>query len=246
MKTVTAAVACAMALATGAQASISNVTDTPVNDFSDLGSFSPLNLSGSVAGLGGANNTLTFNFNSALNGGSGFVSGTLTSEVFGNVGTPGGALTDVVIRYTLANTGFDGIDSFDFGVNTNNNINADDLLLAPTTQGRVLNESSSLADLATPNVFVDSTTTNTLWTFDFEAAASQLENGETLVWYVKSNGAVSIDRVDVTIKNAEDAEAVALAFVNPTNEQPDLGVPAPGAIALLGAAGLVGVRRRRA
>lgn len=243
MKTVTAAVACAMALASGAQASISNVTDTPVNDFSDLGSFSPLNLSGSIAGLGGANNTLTSNF---VSPGLGLISGTLTTEVFGNVGTPGGSLTDVVIRYTLSNTGFDGIDSFDFGVNTNNNINADDLLLAPTTQGRVLNESSSLADLATPNVFVDSTTTNTLWTFDFEASASQLEMGETLVWYVKSNGAVSIDRVDVTIKNSEDAEAFALAFVNPTNEQPDLGVPAPGAIALLGAAGLVGVRRRRA
>ncbi|MEM1424569.1 MAG: hypothetical protein AAGH64_11280 [Planctomycetota bacterium] len=246
MKTVTAAVACAMALASGAQASITNVVDSPINSFADLGTFAPLNLSSSVGGLSGANNTLSVDFDSALSGGLGFLKGNITSEVFGNVSTPGGSLTDVVIRYTLSNTGFDEIDAFDFGVNTGNNVNAADLLAPSTTQGRILGESTPLVDLPTPDVFVDTTTTNTLWTFDFEAALTTLAVGETLSWYVRSNGAVAIDRVDVTVKNAEDAEAVALVFIDPTAGQPDLGVPAPGAIALAGAAGLMGVRRRRA
>lgn len=244
MKIVMATVVGVLGLGAVAHASITPITNDDVSNFADLGVSTQLNLTGVVTGIGGAgSNTFVSTFNSADNGGLGFVQGTLTSEVFGNVAAPGGSLTDVVIKYTLTNSGFDQIDEFDFGVNTNTNLDANDLTKPQTSQGRINGESNSLF---TPNVFVDTTSSNTLWTFDFEAALGVLASGETLTWYVKTDGEVAIQLVDVTVKNAEDAEAQALSFVDPNAGQPDLGVPAPGALALMGLAGLAATRRRRA
>jgi hypothetical protein len=243
MKTVTA-IAAVMAGAGVASAAIVPISNSSINDFSalelgftptpiDLSSFTP-------AVLGSANNNaLVSEFNTGL------YTGRLISEVFANVGSAGTGVQDVVIKYTMqVDAGsFDGLDFVAFGVNAGTNLDAQDLINA--THGRVISEST--VGQLDPAVSVDDAS-NVVFEFNFAAVSDKLGGnpaaGETFTWYVRSDGAVKVNVVDVTFQDGIPSNGNALAFVD-IDGQADLNVPAPGSVALLGLGGMVAARRRR-
>lgn len=244
MNTVTTAIAGVLVLG-GAAVAQTPITDMPANDVAALGVTNQLNLSASSFGasLSGGGNTFVSNFMDTVQGM--VVAGTITSEVFANVSTPGSSLTDVVIKYTLTNTGTQNLDSFDFGVNGGANLDAGDINRAD--QGTLINDTT--VGQISPAVSIDTLSSNPLWKFDFlmaSAGSDQLEPGETFTWYIKSDGDNAVGIVDVFAQDSFPAIGQALAFVDQNAGQPDLNVPAPGALAL----GLFGAafatRRRRA
>ncbi len=242
MKFATATVAGVLMLGATAIAQ-TPITDSPAADLTSLGITTELNLSGNGLGTSGPNfNILTSSFADTVTGS--LVAGTITSEVFANVSTPGSSLTDVVIRYTLTNSGIDSIDAFDFGVNGGSALDATDILRAD--QGTLTNATS--AGQVSPAVSIDTLASNPLWKFDFADAGTldQLAPGETFVWYVKSDGDNAIGVVDVVVQNAVPAIGQALAFVDSNSGQPDLNVPAPGAVVLSVFGVAFATRRRRA
>ncbi len=209
----------------------------------------PLDLSASPFATSGAfSNEYLVNYVSPF--GAVDYSGTMKLEVFGNVGLPGGALTDVVMIYTFTgNSAAFGIDGFEFGVDTSTNIDAADLISG--THGRIAGE-STLAQLS-PSVDVQTgLAANDHWAFDFittEGAGPTdrfgLNANETFVWYVTSSADVALGLVEVDIFNNANSQVLMPTFVKVPG-QPDLGIPAPGATALMLGAGFLATRRRRA
>ncbi|GAB4548824.1 MAG: hypothetical protein Tsb0013_09630 [Phycisphaerales bacterium] len=219
------------------------ITNTPAADVAALGVTTPLNLSGNGIGASGANfNQFVSTFADTVTGT--IVNGTITSEVFANVAAPGTGLTDVVIKYTMTNTGLDFIDAFDFGVNGGQSLDAGDILRAQ--QGVLTNNTS--AGVNDPAVSIDTLAANPLWKFDFPSGVipDQLGPGETFSWYVKSDGDNALALVDVVVQNSVPAIGQAWAFVDASAGQPDLNVPAPGAVALAAFGAAFATRRRRA
>jgi hypothetical protein len=243
MKAMTLAAA-GMLCAAGVASAQTPITNNPISTFdaANLG-FTPaaIDLSGQpiAATLSGGNNTLVSNFSTAV------YSGTLTSEVFANTGSVGPSVTDVVIKYTfdVDSGSFQGIQDFRFGVNSTIDLDSTDLI--NSIHGRVLDESTVAQ--TTPDVFVDTTGTNTVFGFNFNSPGGPgdaLEAGESFTWYVQTDGNVTVNLVDVAVTDGFNTNAQALSFVSGT-QQDDLNVPTPGSAALLALGGLVAARRRR-
>lgn len=241
----------ALALATTAVAR--PVTALANNNVADrasvLGAYVPLNLSGQPFATSGAfNNEYETTYLSP--GGPFDYSGSMKLEVFGNVGTPGASLTNVVLIYTF--TGVNalfGVDGFEFGIDGSNNLDAGDLLAA--THGRIANESTLTQLSPTVNV-IEGVFANDQWEYDFistegSGPTDRFGQGatETFTWYVSTTADIALNLTEVNIYNNLTSQVLMPAPVKIPG-QPDLGVPAPGATALLLGTGLVATRRRRA
>lgn len=205
--------------------------------------------------------TSSNSYSQTFTGPGGNYSGRLTVEVFGNVGTPGPGLSDLLLIYTFTGDGApvtraNGAESFEFGVDTS--VEVDFAALTAATHGRINSESSLQFGQLDPAVDLnDFVSGNDTWKFDYNPAGGSgrlVELGgntasapgatETYTWYVRSTGDVALNFVDVRITDFGAVTIKSLALVNNPN-QPDLTVPGPGAAALMGLAGLVGLRRRR-
>ncbi len=239
------AAAAALCAASTAHAVAVPIADSSIIDRATLlTGLQPLNLSDQVYGpqLSGPDSNT---FSTTYIGGGGNYSGTLTVEIFGNVGQSGAALNDVVLIYTFAgDDAFNGAEGFEFGIDSQFELDADDLLGA--TQGTIVGDTS--AGQVSPDVtYFENAGANDTWFFDYNAEPDNLggpDGDEVVSWYVRAGGDVKLNFVDVTITNFGTVTVDMLALVvDPT--QPDLNIPAPGAIALLAGAGVVGIRRRR-
>jgi len=200
----------------------------------------PLDLSGILTGLT-TTNSYSQNFVSDI---AGAYSGTLSVEIFGNVGSPGLALNQVMMIYTMTGNGPDGIDTFEFGVDSSTNLDFNDLLSA--TQGTILDQTSAGQAAPVTELF-NNLGTNNVFTFDYQAGGNTLgapSQTDVHSWYVLGGADVAIDFVDVNIRDFGLAQVQSLSFVDVPG-LPDLNTPTPGAVALFGIAGLAGVRRRR-
>jgi hypothetical protein len=242
----------------GALALASNVVARPIttvpsnnvaNRAAVVGAFVPLDLSSQPFTSSGAfNNEYTVNYVSP--GGALDYSGSVKLEVFGNVGTTGATLTDVVLIYTFTgNNALFGVDAFEFGIDGSNNLDAVDLLGA--THGRITAE-STLAQLS-PTVSVnEGAFLNDHWLFDFVVTEGSGPNDsigqgsiETFTWYIQTTADIQLNLTEVNILNNFTGQIDVPAPVKVPG-QSDLGVPAPGATALLLGAGVIATRRRRA
>lgn len=247
------ATAAVSVVAASASADISNPIN--VQSFSDLGSFVELDLTtgpNSVSGVSGAsNNRFVSNFAGEFFGQTSF-SGSIVSEVFGNVGTAGASLNTIAIKYTMTVRGeFAGVEQFGFGVNSG--LNLDFSAFQNAQQGVILadstlNQTAPTASLTSANggdvdYFLD-------FPFFGEADPNNDTLGEsggieeTLTWYLVSSGDVAVNVVGGVVENFGGETFQALSFVSGSN-QDDLGVPTPGAAALAGVVGLAVSRRRR-
>jgi len=217
------------------------IFDLTVSNQSEvIGGLVPLDLSSVVGSIGGANNNVwSQNFTSSV---PGAYTGTLTATVYGNVGAPGASLTDIAIIYEFVGNGPSAIDQFQFGIDGGASLDFDDTLRG--THGTVL-ELTTPGQLSPLVVLANGGGSNNTLTFDFAAAGDPLGTGGTqsLGWYVSNDAAVQINLVDVVITDFGNATAQTLAFTDIPG-QPDIGVPAPGAIALFGM-GLAAASRRR-
>jgi len=222
------------------------ITDLTVSSDSDvIAGLVPLDLSSIVGAIGGPNNNVwSQNFVSSV---PGSYTGTLTASVYGNVGTPGASLTDVAIIYEFIGNGPSGIDQFQFGIDGGASIDFDDVLRG--THGTVL-DLTTAGQLSPAVVLANGGASNNTLTFDFALAGDPLGSfdgmsavSQTLGWYVTNDAAVQINFVDVVITDFGNATVQTLAFTDIPG-QPDIGVPAPGAIALFGM-GLAAASRRR-
>lgn len=238
--------------ALGASASAAVVlTDTPlaldVPGFLTAQSLVPINLAGqspildsALTGTGGNGvNQLVSSFSAAF----GLFSGTLTSTVYSNQSLPGLGVNQVAIVYEFVGNGPSGIDFFNFGLNTGQALDYNDIINA--VHGRLTDAAAT-----TPGQLVqavaDNTGLNPTLEFDFEqfGKLGGPSTTERLTWYVIAGGDVRVNVVDVGVIDAGTATAQALAFTT-TPGQDDLNVPAPGA-AIIGvmAIGLASRRRR--
>ena len=216
--------AMAMAIAASASASISDPQN--VQNFGDLGSFVALDLTtgpNTVNGLSGVNNnTLVSNYAGFFSGQPTFT-GSITSEVFGNVGAAGAGLNTIVIKYTMEVTGFfSGVEQFGFGVNSGLNLDFD--AYANAAQGVVLSDSTvgqadPVASLSTAGQTADFD-----YFLDFPFIIQGDPNNdtlgevggisETLTWYMVSTGDVAINVVSGVVENFGGAPFQALGFVS--------------------------------
>lgn len=221
------------------------ITNNPVADRATLLSGRvPLNLStvsfinAGPGTLDAANGLYTQNFNNGA-----FYSGNLAVEVFGNVANPGAGLNEVTLIYTFTGNGPSAIEQFVMGLNGSSNLDFTDL--AAATHGRIsaettLGQGDAVVDL------IDNSgggqNDNIIFAYADNLGGPSLT--ETYTWYVRASGAVAVNFVDVEISDFGFAFAKTLSLVDVPG-QPDLNVPAPGAAALLGFAGLAASRRRR-
>ncbi len=257
-------VVAAAGLSVASSASAVVVSNTSVADRPTLLSgFTELNLAtyasnAGFAGLSGANSNTyadTYALVSAFPGNPLSYSGTLTAEVFGNVANTGVALTDVVIVYTFTSNGFNGVDNlsgaetFAMGINSGFEMDFNYLTAASTTHGNVTSE-SSVGQNSLVEVFNNGAANDT-YEFDYIAAAGGSALGgpdgsEQYTWYVSGTAGTKINVIDVTVTDFGNTTTTTLGFVaNPG--QPDLDIPAPGAMALAAfGIGAMGMRRRRA
>ncbi|MCB9847577.1 MAG: hypothetical protein H6814_04105 [Phycisphaeraceae bacterium] len=238
-----AAVAGLAMIACASSASAVILTDNSVGTRAGLlasNSLVPLDLSGVVSGLS-TSNSYTQNFTSTV---PGAYSGTLTCEVFGNVGLPGLALNQVMMIYTMTGNGPSAIELFQMGVDTSTNIDYNDLLNA--THGQIVDQTTG-GQLSPEAELLNNFGTNNTLSFNYQNSGDTLGSvggTETLQWYVLSTADVAIDFIDVTVSNFGTTSVKSLSFVDVPG-LPDLNTPTPGAVALLSIAGVAGFRRRR-
>ena len=208
------------------------------NQSSVTGGLVGLDISGVVTGLS-SSNSLTQNFT----GPGGAYTGTLTAEVFGNVGAPGGGLNTVVIVYTFTGNGPSGIEKFAFG-GAGNALDLNDL--ANATHGNIA-DGTSAGQTADSVTLLDNSSVPAADTFNFNSDnLGGVGSTETYSWYVMTDGNVQIGKTQVEVTNFGAVTFDMLTLVDIPG-QPDLGiVPLPSA-AGLGLAGMaiIGVRRRR-
>lgn len=251
-----------MVLAASSAASAFTPTNNIVPDRATLGvgsTMSPLDMS-ALPYLNGFLTTSN-SYSQVFVGPSGNYSGTLKVEVFGNQGTPGPGLNDLLMIYTFTGDGApltraNGAEDFEFGVDTSVEIDYSDLVAA--THGKISTETTlqvgQLDPLVTVNDFVSS---NDTFKFNYNPSngsgravelggntASQPGASENFSWYVRTNGNTAINFVDVRIADFGFVTIRSLSFVNNPG-QPDINIPAPAAMGLLGLGALAAGRRRR-
>jgi len=208
----------------------------------------PLDLSGvpALAGSLTSINSLEATFDDL------FIDGTIKAEVFGNVSSPGATLNRVRLVYTITSTGTSGLDESDFGVNSTLNLDKEDYVGANSLARGVNTGITSVAQTFPNFVYNDNSLAALNDTFFMgfggtDGVGDPLGDiaSETFSFYFEATGAVTIGVVPVVLNNAGSQTVDTLAFVVAPG-QPDLGVPAPGAAALLGLGlGFAGSRRRR-
>lgn len=216
-----------------------------------------------LSGLGYLNGFLTTSnsYSQSFVGPNGNYSGNLKVEVFGNQGTPGPGLNDLLMIYTFTGDGApltraNGAEDFEFGVDTSVEIDYADLVAA--THGKISGESTLQVGQADPLVTVnDFVSSNDTFKFNYNPAngsgrlvelggntVAQPGATEEFTWYVRTNGNTAINFVDVRIADFGFVTIRSLSFVNNPG-QPDINIPAPGVAGLLGLGALVAGRRRR-
>lgn len=175
-----------------------------------------------------------------------FYSGTLSVEVYGNQAVPGPSLDTVMLVYTFTSDagGAQGLEAFEFGVNSSL-----DLDLAPLSPANGADhyrvEAGSTGSQANPDIdlFDNPGASPDTWLFNYAPNAEALGPGEQLTWAVVLEGAdFAINAVNVRVTDLGFKDIQTLAPVLGSG-QPNL--PTPGAVGLLAVAGLAGSRRRR-
>ncbi len=222
------------------------ITNNPVADRATLLSGRvPLNLSAvsfinaGPGSLDAANGVYSENFSNGP-----FYTGTLSVEVFGNVANPGIGLNEVTLIYTFTGNGPSAIEQFVMGLNGSSNLDFADL--ASATHGRITGDTTFGQGDAVVDLIDNSgggQNDNMIFSYQSDNLGGPSLT-ETYTWYVRASGAVAVNFVDVEISDFGFAFARTLTLVDIPG-QPDLNVPAPGAAALLGFAGLAASRRRR-
>jgi hypothetical protein len=254
----------AFVLAAASAASAFTPVNNAVPDRATLGvgtTLSPLDLSALPYLTGSL--TTSNSYSQAFAGSGNNFTGTLSVEVFGNVGTPGPGLNDLLMIYTFHGDGApliraNGAEGFEFGVDTSVEIDYSDLIAA--THGNITGDSSLQAGQLNPAISVnDFISSNDTFNFDYTNAGTVTGRlgelggnttslpgaSEDFVWYVRTSGNVAVNFVDVRVTDFGGVTIRSLSLVNNPG-QPDINVPAPGiAGALLGFGALAAGRRRR-
>lgn len=228
-----ALIAASSALA--APIAITNNSVATVNDAT--AGLTALDLTGVVTGLT-SSNSLSVNFATAS------YTGTLTATVFGNVATPGGSLSDVVIVYEFVGNGPSGIEEFMFGQPGGANIGIADL--AAATHGSIDELTSPGQTLGGVTLFDNSAIpAGDLFVFDFDSnRLGGVGQTDTFGWYVRTTGDIQIGLSKVLVTNFGGVVIDMLSIVDVAG-QPDLNVvPLPTGVGL-GIAGLMIVAGRR-
>lgn len=221
--------------AVAAPIAINNNSVATVNDAT--AGLTALDLTGVVSGMT-TSNTFSVNFSTA------FYTGTLTASVFGNVSTPGGSLSDVVIVYEFVGNGPSGIEEFMFGQPGGANIAIADL--AAATHGSIDELTSPGQTLGGVTLFDNSAIpSGDLFVFDFDAdRLGGVGTIERFGWYVRTTGDIQIGLSKVLVTNFGGVVIDMLSIVDVAG-QPDLNaVPLPTGVGL-GVAGLMIVAGRR-
>jgi hypothetical protein len=164
-------------------------------------------------------------------------SGTLHSRVY----TQGSPVTAATFVYDIEMTaGFSSVDT----VSIASNVTQNDLRITEIAAG--------------VNGYVSDTTTNVpneakAFDNDFPVVdellytwyvGNTLASGDRATLYVTTTGAVDIEVIDVSIQNGGSASATVLAPVDDPGN-PDIGIPEPASMMLVGMAGCFVLRRRR-
>lgn len=251
---VSAAVAALGSTAFGAVTLTDNARNESIAQFLAAESLVGINLAGQNialdAALTGANgngvNSLSVPFTGTNDFGSGPVTvftGTLTSTVYANQSLPGLGVNEVAIVYEFVANGPSGVDFFNFGLNTGQALDYNDIISA--THGRLTDSSATTSGQLVEAVADNTVPATPTLEFDFDQFGSlgAPSTTERLTWYVIAGGDSRVNVVDVGVIDAGTATAQALSFTT-TPGQDDLNVPAPGAAAL-GLFGMAFASRRR-
>ncbi len=172
-------------------------------------------------------------------------SGSITATVYGNsdIFTPG--LTDVVVVYEFSGTGEPTpIEAIEFAVNSGN-LDLNFAELDGGTMGRI----DSLSDVfltGDPLLTYNPGNANDSLLFDWGTSGL----GDPFVtqsfgWYTRTTGAIDIGYIDAEIRNAGSVMSLTIGVIDDPS-QPNLNIPAPGSLAMLGLSAGVLTRRRRA
>ncbi len=174
---------------------------------------------------------------------AGAYNGAITATVYGNspIFTPG--LTDVVVLYTFEGEGTPTpIEEMEFAV-AGGNIDLNFAELDSGIMGRIDDISDIYLDMDPVLTFNPGPANDSLL---FDWSTETLGNPfvtEQYSWYTRTTGAIDMGLVEVQVRDAGSYVTQTLAVLDDPN-QPNMDVPAPGSLALLGLSALA-LRRRR-
>ena len=169
--------------------------------------------------------------------------GSITATVYGNspIFTPG--LTDVLVVYTFEGNGQPTpIEEMEFAV-AGGNLDLNFAELDGGVMGRIDDMSDINLD-SDPLLTFNPGPANDSMLFDWttEGLGDPFVS-QSYTWYTRTSGAIDIGMVNVEVRNSGSVITQTIAVLDDPS-QPDLDVPAPGSLALMGLGAFIIGRRR--